>query len=248
MTLERPLDPNEARVLGVLIEKGLTTPEQYPLSISALVAGANQKSNRDPVLALTDAQVVDTVERLRRTGLVAAHHPSGGRVERYSHNAATVLALAPPELAVLGELLLRGAQTPGDLRGRASRMSPLASLADLERVLDGLAARGLVHRLAPLPGTRATRWGELLAAHEAGAKTPREPVAHTPGASADARRPLPAAAPAPEPSAAAPSAPDPALPARVARLEGELVQLRTALATLAERLGEPLELGGGATG
>src|SRR5262245_48766986 len=110
MTPEARLDRVEARILGVLIEKELATPDQYPLSLNALVAGCNQRSNRDPVLELPEGEVLAGIERLRKRALVGASHASGSRVERYRQSAGAAFELAPPELAVLAELLLRGAQ------------------------------------------------------------------------------------------------------------------------------------------
>src|ERR1700752_595298 len=101
------LDAIEARVLGVLIEKELTTPEQYPLSLNALAAGCNRKSNRDPVVELSDSEISGGLERLRRKSLVGASHAAGSRTERYKHAAGTVWTLAQPEIAILAELLLR---------------------------------------------------------------------------------------------------------------------------------------------
>src|SRR5256885_1232291 len=115
------LTPDEARVLGVLIEKAQTTPEQYPLSLNAIVNGANQKNNRDPVTAMTDDQAFDAVEGLRGKGLVVRIDQPGGRVHKYRHNAIDALHVRTGEAAILAELLLRGPQTLGELRGRAAR-------------------------------------------------------------------------------------------------------------------------------
>jgi uncharacterized protein YceH (UPF0502 family) len=146
----RPLDAVERRVLGTLIEKGKTTPDQYPLSLNALVTGCNQKSNRDPVMTLDEEQVMRGVTGLRQCGAMAEVFGSG-KIPRYRHLAYEWLAVGKEELAILGELLLRGAQTEGDLRGRASRMDPIPDLDALRGHLDGLAARGLVVWLSP-PG------------------------------------------------------------------------------------------------
>lgn len=216
------LDALEARVLGVLIEKELTTPDQYPLSINALTSGCNQKSNRDPVMALSEAEVRLTLDGLRQKGLAGSTHPSGGRVERYHHGAREVLEVEGARLAILAELLLRGAQSPGDLRGRASRMSAVASLDALDRELEALAERGLVRRLPPAAGSRAARWTQLLAPEDE-AKT----------AGADRPRVLPDAAKPREGSV---------LEARVEELAEEVARLRRAIAELASRLGEDLEV------
>jgi uncharacterized protein YceH (UPF0502 family) len=146
----RPLDANERRVLGTLIEKGKTTPDQYPLSLNALVTGCNQKSNRDPVMTLDEEQVMRAVKSLRESGAMAEVFGSG-KIPRYRHLAYEWLGVEKEELAILGELLLRGEQTEGDLRGRASRMDPIADLDVLRGHLDRLAERGLVVWLSP-PG------------------------------------------------------------------------------------------------
>jgi len=146
----RPLEAIERRVLGTLIEKGKTTPDQYPLSLNALVTGCNQKSNRDPVMTLDEEQVTRAVTSLRHSGAVAEVYGSG-KIPRYRHLAYEWLGVEKEELAILGELLLRGEQTEGDLRGRASRMDPISDLDTLRRHLDALASRGLVIWLSP-PG------------------------------------------------------------------------------------------------
>jgi uncharacterized protein YceH (UPF0502 family) len=144
----------ERRILGVLVEKAKTTPDVYPLSINAIVTGANQKSNRDPLLNLTDLEVEDALPPLQQKGLVT--RITGGRVERWRHNLYDVWKVNKVELAILTELLLRGAQTEGELRGRASRMEPIDDLDTLRGVLKPLAERGLVVFLGP-EGRRGTQ-------------------------------------------------------------------------------------------
>ncbi|MFM8734620.1 MAG: YceH family protein [Pirellulales bacterium] len=146
----RPLDANERRVLGVLIEKAKTTPDQYPLSLNGVVTGCNQRSNRDPVMTLDEEQVSRALAGLRRSGAVAEVFGSG-KIPRYRHLAYEWLGVGKEELAIVGELLLRGEQTEGDLRGRASRMDPIPDLDALRGHLDRLADRGLVVWLSP-PG------------------------------------------------------------------------------------------------
>jgi len=146
----RPLDANERRVLGVLIEKGKTTPDQYPLSLNAVVTGCNQKSNRDPVMHLDEESASRALTSLRHGGAVAEVFGSG-KIPRYRHLAYEWLGVGKEELAILGELLLRGEQSEGDLRGRASRMDPIPDLDALRTHLDALAARDLVVWLSP-PG------------------------------------------------------------------------------------------------
>src|SRR5262249_37439902 len=142
--LEIQLDPYEARVFGVLVEKALTTPDQYPLTLNAVTNGANQKSNRDPVLSLDEVEVAGALQRLEGKYMVRKVFPGNSRVEKYCHNGKDALNLEANALAVLAELLMRGPQTPGDLRARAQRMAVLPSQADLTAVLERLIARGLV--------------------------------------------------------------------------------------------------------
>jgi uncharacterized protein YceH (UPF0502 family) len=146
----RPLDANERRVLGTLIEKAKTTPDQYPLSLNALVTGCNQKSNRDPLMTLDEEQAMRAIEGLRASG-AAAEVFGSGKIPRYRHLAYEWLGVEKEQLAIMGELLLRGEQSEGDLRGRASRMDPIPDLDLLRAHLDSLAAKGLVVWLSP-PG------------------------------------------------------------------------------------------------
>ena len=141
----RPLDANERRVLGVLIEKGKTTPDQY-----AVVTGCNQKSNRDPAMQLDEESASRALTSLRHSGAVAEVFGSG-KIPRYRHLAYEWLGVGKEELAILGELLLRGEQSEGDLRGRASRMDPIPDLDALRAHLDAMASRNLVVWLSP-PG------------------------------------------------------------------------------------------------
>jgi uncharacterized protein YceH (UPF0502 family) len=141
------LDMRERRVLGVLVEKAKTTPDAYPLSVNALVTGSNQKSNRDPILNLTDQEVEDALARCQKKDL--AIKITGGRVERWKHNLYDAWHVDKVELAVLGELLLRGPQTEGELRSRASRMEPIDDLDVLRNVLRPLVERKLVVYLTP---------------------------------------------------------------------------------------------------
>ena len=132
----------------MLVEKAKTTPEQYPLSLNAICAGANQKNNRDPVTELTTDQIEESLERLRQLGAVTEIQGSG-RVARYRHQAYAWLGVEKVELAVLAELLLRGPQTVGQLRGRAVRMEPIVDLASLQPHLDALRSKGLAVLLTP---------------------------------------------------------------------------------------------------
>jgi uncharacterized protein len=138
----------DRRVLGVLIEKGKTTPDQYPMSLNALTSGSNQKSNRYPLMEIEQEDVLRALDRLRAVGAVAEVQ-GGGRVPRYRHFAYEWLGVNKVELAVMAELLLRGSQTEGELRGRAARMEPIADVAALRPVLDSLTAKRLVVSLTP---------------------------------------------------------------------------------------------------
>jgi uncharacterized protein YceH (UPF0502 family) len=144
----KALDRVERRVLGVLIEKGKTTPDNYPLSLNALKNGCNQKSNRFPSMQLEEDEIEEVIERLREAGAVAVIQ-GGARVDKYRHLAYEWLGVDKVELAVMGELLLRGAQTVGELRGRAARMEPIKDLGELRPVLDSLLAKKLIAYLTP---------------------------------------------------------------------------------------------------
>jgi uncharacterized protein len=180
----------EARVIGCLIEKQVTTPDQYPLSLNALVLACNQKSNRDPVLDLDDATVQNTLDQLARKHLIIERSGFGSRVPKYQHRFCNTefgtFKLNPQELAIVCELLVRGPQTPGELRGRASRLAPFADVTQVEAVLEGMVSREdgpLVVRLPREPGRRDSRWAHLfsgpvdVAALEAAAPAPAAPAA-----------------------------------------------------------------------
>ncbi|HQU42380.1 MAG TPA: DUF480 domain-containing protein [Pirellulales bacterium] len=144
----QPLAAVDRRVLGVLAEKAKTTPDVYPMSVNAICTGANQKNNRHPLTNLQPDDVEASLERLRAVGAVAEVQ-GGGRVLKYRHYLYDWLGVDKVELAVMTELLLRGAQTVGELRGRAARMEPIADLAALKPLLDSLKAKGLVIALSP---------------------------------------------------------------------------------------------------
>ena len=162
--MEIVLNAVEVRVLGSLVEKEMTTPEYYPLSLNALTNACNQKSNRDPVLSLEETDVVRALDGLRSKGL-ALQSAEGGRVPKYAHTLAAKLHLEPAEVAILAELLLRGPQTVGELRGRAERMYPLGSLEEVEQVLSELMEREppLAVKLPRQPGRKEHRYAHLLA-------------------------------------------------------------------------------------
>lgn len=172
------LTPLEARVIACLIEKEITTPDQYPLSLNSLVTACNQKSNRDPVLELDGATVQATVDGLMKKHLVTDRSGGiGGRVTRYRHRFCNSqfgqLTLSPHELGIVCELLLRGPQTPGELRSRASRMAAFADVSEVEAALAALAGREepLVARLPREPGRRESRWMQLFTG-----ETPPAPI------------------------------------------------------------------------
>ena len=146
----KPLSANQRRVLGTLMEKSKTTPDAYPMSYSGLTTGCNQKNNRDPVSNLTVEQVETIVDELRALGAAAIVQGSG-RVTKVRHYAYNWLGLSKTEAAVMTELLLRGAQTMGELRTRASRMEPISDISVLQEIFDSLKQRNLVVALSP-PG------------------------------------------------------------------------------------------------
>lgn len=159
----RELTQVECRVLGVLVEKQLTVPDTYPLSLNALTAGCNQKTARVPVMELTDAQVQQAVDDLKYLSLV--NQSSGSRVSRYEHNAQRVLSVPSQSVVLLTLLMLRGPQTAAELRIHSERMHRFADVSSVEGFLDELSEREppLVVKLARAPGTREHRWAHLLA-------------------------------------------------------------------------------------
>ena len=152
----------EARVIGSLIEKALTTPDGYPLSLNATTVACNQVSNREPIVEYDDGLVEVTLRSLADRGLAKLVHRPGDRVVKYKHAVDRVIGLGPEALAMLAVLLLRGAQTPGELRQRTSRYVSFPSLVAVEAALDDLASRGHVTRLARVPGQKESRYVELL--------------------------------------------------------------------------------------
>lgn len=163
------LNALEARALGCLIEKEMATPEYYPLSLNALTNACNQKNNRDPVMSASESGVQAALEELIRKGLASMRRDFGARVPKYSHKLSGTLTrtldFSPRELAVLCELLVRGPQTPGELRTHASRLHPFADVADIERTLHELRddAHGpYVVELARQAGRRETQWACLF--------------------------------------------------------------------------------------
>ena len=238
------LTPNECRVLGVLVEKAQTTPQQYPLTLNALTSGCNQKNNREPVTNLTDEQVLQAIDSLRAKGLAREVMLSGSRVEKFRHIARETLQVDTNQLVILTELLLRGPQTIGELRGRASRMHPLETTEIVKNILDSLMQRPegrepMIRQLPPAPGTgdRASRYAQLLCPnlHPLDA-APAPAVAHHDTAtsasiSSNSSRAVTAA-----PQHA--STPGDEVAQRISALEKEVADLRAAIERISVALGE----------
>ena len=191
MSVKTVLSAPEARVIGCLIEKQVTTPDQYPLSLNALTNACNQKSNRDPVLALGETEVQQLIDALVRKHVVMERSGFGSRVPKYQHCFCNTefsgMRFTPQELALVCELLLRGPQTPGELRNRAARMAGFTDGAEVEQLLEALAARAegaIVQRLPRQPGRREARYAQLItgplsAEMTAGSDATRESAAPT---------------------------------------------------------------------
>jgi uncharacterized protein YceH (UPF0502 family) len=222
----------EQRVLGCLIEKRWTTPDQYPLSLNALRLACNQSTNRDPVTDYDEATVREAAQRLCRYGLARLTTGHGSRAAKYRHLAEEALGLGRDELAILGVLLLRGPQTPGELKSRVERMAHLGALADVERVLVALTEREYVVRRERRPGQKEDRFEQLLGGDSEVRQPGSQPV----------RSPVPGAGGLQSWRGAAPGAGDPGgraaepgvreLTGRVAALEAEVAALRAELSAL----------------
>lgn len=218
------LTANEARVLGVLVEKALTTPAQYPLTLNAMVVGSNQKNNRHPVTNLSEDVVYDAVDGLRKKGFAREVVLSGSRVPKFRHTAREVLNVETPALVILTELMLRGPESLGELRQNAGRMHPLESLEAVKAVLDELAARPepLVKEFPPPPGGRARLYMQLLA-----------PTAHAEPTAGGGR----GEDDTPRESQSTARGADSALEDRVRQLESEVGRLRASVESMAAALG-----------
>jgi len=212
----------ERRILGVLVEKAKTTPDNYPLTLNALITGCNQKSNREPVMDVSDAEVEEVIPNLKKLGVMQQILGSG-RSDKFRHVLYDAWRIDKVQLAVLGELLLRGAQSEGDLRARASRMEPIPDLESLRAVLKTLSERGLVVYLTP-EGRRGT-----VVTHGFHAPDELERLR------ARAERFAEDVAVSPTPAAKA--TPSPALEGRVAALEQVVAELKQQLAELRSQLG-----------
>jgi len=172
--MELRLTETEVRVLGSLIEKDITTPEYYPLSLNALMNACNQKSNRDPVMQLDEDAIRDALEGLQQQRMAGPARGADSRVTKYEQRLQEVFNFTRPEIAVLCVLLLRGPQTPGELRGRAERLHRFEALDDVQSALQKLMQREppLAKVLQRQPGTKESRYAHLLAGHIVEAGTP----------------------------------------------------------------------------
>ena len=211
--IPRTLDPVEVRVLGALMEKQLSTPEYYPLTLNALAAATNQKSNREPVMELGESEITRALDRLQDERLV--WKVMGGRAVRFDHNLDKVWHLNQKEKALLTLLFLRGPQTAGELRGRSDRLHQFDSVPEVEETLRDMAAHSepLVRQLSRRPGQKEERWAHTVG----GAIVEDAAVAETSAPSSDAREPL---------------------SQRVARLEEQMAVLANELRELKAKLGE----------
>ena len=171
-------DAVEIRVLGCLIEKQRTTPDQYPLSLNALRLACNQATNRDPVVDYDEAEIRAALDRLSRRGWARLASGPGSRVAKYRHLLDEALGRVPSQIALLAVLMLRGAQTPGELKQRVERLYPYGSIEDVQAALEALADNELVERLPRRPGQSQDRWRQLLGSDDEGAREP-EPVRST---------------------------------------------------------------------
>jgi hypothetical protein len=210
-------DAIEIRVLGCLIEKERTTPDVYPLTLNGLRGACNQSTNREPVVAYEEREIHDALRRLSQRGWARLTSGPGSRAVKYRHLLGAALGVDDAEVALLAVLMLRGAQTPGELKQRTERLHPFAGLADVEEALERLVGRELVTRLARQPGQKEERYAQVLGGDDATLT----------GAVATGR-----GAPSPSGPAGGPS-----LEARVTQLEEEIAALRSELAALKTDLG-----------
>jgi uncharacterized protein len=223
LTVPQPLNPIEARILGVLIEKAKTTPDVYPLTVNSLVAGCNQKTSRDPVMNLTEAEVQAGLEALRSRTLVIESFGASGRVLRYTHNFGKVYDVPSAAVDLLAVLMLRGAQTVSELRANCERLHHFADASAVEGYLEELATRetgAMVAKMPKQPGSREHRWTHLLCG-----EPPAEEVRAAAGGG-DSRTEREKRA---------------GLEDRVARLEEEMAELRAILDRLTGRESEGSE-------
>lgn len=192
--MDMKLSQLEARIIGCLLEKESTTPDQYPLTLNALTTACNQKSNRDPVMSLSDAEVLDAAQALIASRLVTDESAFGSRVSKFQHRFCNTefgnLKLTKQEVAVTCVLLLRGPQTPGEIRTRTNRLCSFTDVSEVESVLQGMANRedgGLVVRLPREPGKRESRFAHLFSG-EVDVSAPTVALASEPSSQVDNTR------------------------------------------------------------
>ncbi|MGQ0543205.1 MAG: YceH family protein [Blastocatellia bacterium] len=203
------LDETEVRVLGSLVEKQLTTPEYYPLTLNALTAACNQKSNRDPVMSLDETAILAAIDSLRDKNLVYLYYGSTSRAVKYKHMLPGVFDLEPPAIAVIALLFLRGPQTIGELRGRSDRLHEFSGLGEVQETLEDLASRNepLVMKLERQPGQKEARYVHMLSGEpDVASLSFHREISHTGGSSDE----------------------------RIAKLEQEIEQLSSDLASFRE--------------
>ncbi|HEX8158512.1 MAG TPA: YceH family protein [Solirubrobacteraceae bacterium] len=227
------LTPAEIRVLGCLIEKQRTTPDHYPLTLNALRAACNQSTNRDPVVAYDEATIRDAITRLNRRRWARLSSGAGSRTSKYRHLLEEALTRAPDELAILCVLMLRGPQTPGELKQRSERMHPFADLVAVHETLVSLIDRDLVQELPRRPGQKEERYAHRLSDDDA--PEPVTAFTATAAPAGNATVPLVRAPGRPMPAAPEVERVEPALIDRVTRLEAEVTQLRAELRALRGR-------------
>lgn len=232
----KPLSSRQRRVLGVLIEKAKTTPDAYPMTLNAIVTGSNQKSNREPQMNLAPEDVEQVLDELRSLGAVTEVQGSG-RVAKYRHHGYEWLGVDKTEIAVMTELLLRGEQTLGELRGRAARMDPIPDLAALKTVVDALVKRGLMIEVTP-PGRGQIVSHNLYKEREV-AELKAQYAGHVPAAGSEDDTPAtarPVTAHVTHSAAGASPAIRGVTADQFAELEVELAELRAEFSRLRQRL------------
>ncbi len=216
-------DPVEIRVVGCLLEKQRATPDAYPLSLNALRLACNQATNRDPVVEYDEATVVEALRRTALRGWTRLASGAGSRARKYRHLLDEALDLDDPELSLIAVLMLRGTQTPGELKQRSERLHHFGDLAAVQGALEAMIDRGYIERLERRPGQKEERYRQLLGGEEVVVESATPDV--TPPASlASSRRPAVGA--------------DGTVPERLDRLERELAELRDQVTDLREALGE----------
>ena len=228
-----PLEPDavEIRVVGCLIEKQRTTPDAYPLSLNSLRLACSQSTNRDPVVDYDEATVSEALRRLALRGWTRLASGAGSRARKYRHLLPEALDVDEEEISLLAVLMLRGAQTPGELKQRSERLHHFDGLAAVEETLERLVGRGMVARHERRPGQKEVRYSQLLGG-EAGEGAEPGPAVAPPAPAADQAEADAGAVPAA--AAGAPAAGED----RLERIERELSELRAELARLREALGE----------